>query len=73
MDPRLNSCRDSCGQILQDEDNSRRIIGEAEPCPEKNGDHIFPVLEVETFPTVHGQKSSLGVKKGVMSTSWILS
>ena len=35
MDPRLNSCRDSCGQILQDEDNSRRIIGEAEPCPEK--------------------------------------
>ena len=24
-----------CGQILQDEDNSRRIIGEAEPCPDK--------------------------------------
>ena len=55
-----------CGQIVQDEDNSRRIIGEAGSCPDKR-DHVFLIVEVkETFLTV--QKCSLEVKKGVMST-----
>ena len=52
-----------CGQILQDEDSSRRIIGEVRPCSDKR-DHIFLILEVkETFPTVHVQKCSLEIKK----------
>ena len=35
----------------------------------KDRDHIFLILEVkETFPTIHQQKSSSEVKRGVIST-----
>ena len=43
------------------------MLGKAEPCPAKDRDHIFLILEVKkTFPTMHAQKGSLEVKKGVM-------
>ena len=51
-----------CGQILQDKD-------EEELSPAQLRDHIFLILEVkETFPTIHVQKGSVEVRKGVMST-----
>ena len=53
-----------CGQMLQDEEGE-----ELSPAQIKDRDHILFILDTKkTFPTIHVQKSSLEVKRGVMST-----
>ena len=65
MGPRLNSwCLSPVDRYAQDEEEE-----EVSPAQRKDRDHIFLILKVkETFPTIHVQKGSLEVKKGMMST-----
>ena len=52
-----------CGQIFQDEDNSRRIIGVAEPRPDKRP-HISHSRGQGDFPTYTCAERLLGGQKG---------